>query len=373
MSRVERMRAFLIRVAYILVLAALIFGVLKYALPFFAPFVMAFIIAFALKPLINLIDKKTKLSRRLVAILTLTLLYAVLVFLVSLLGAKLIVYLGSWFSSLPAYYRSTVEPVLYSWGDTIDLYIRQLDPSLIQFFNTASDSLTSSLSRIVTSISSGAINIVSNIATKVPLFIVGLFLTIITSYFFVVDYYKITHFIAIQLSNKHRRLLFVVKDFVVNTLFRFARAYFMIICITFTEVFIGLLILRVEHAFSIALLIAVVDIVPILGTGTIVIPWALYSLFNSNFFLGIGLLVIYAVVAVVRQVIEPKIVGKQIGLYPLLTLVSMFIGARLFGFWGLFALPISLTVLIHLNKAGEIKIFKEELEVDKQEELPSSS
>ncbi len=359
MDKVEKMRAFLIKFAYVTVWTVLIYAALKYALPFVLPFVLAFIIAFILKPIINKIAKKTNASRKLVAIIILTVMYLLLVGLLTLLGVNIIVYLGNWFSTLPRFYRSDVEPVFTDLWEKFNIYLANLDPAVVDFFSTASESISASLSKIVSTVSSGAINMASGVATQVPYFVIVLFLTIITSYFLVVDYYKVTNFIARQFSSKNRRMLFVVKDYIVNTLFSFGRAYFLIMSITFIEMSIGLLILGIPNAFIIAAVTAIVDIVPVFGTGTILIPWVLYSFATGNFIQGIGLAILYGVITVVRQIIEPKIVGKQIGLYPLLTLMCMFIGARLFGIIGLFGLPITLTVLIHLNKSGEIKLFKE--------------
>ena len=113
-----------------------------------------------------------------------------------------------------------------------------------------------------------------------------------------------------------------------------------------------------DYALLIALLTAIVDILPVLGTGTVRIPWAAAMLILGNFPLGIGLLILYAIITVVRQMLEPRVVGKQIGLYPLVTLVCMFVGTYLFGFVGLFGLPIIATVLVQLNQSGDIHLFK---------------
>lgn len=358
MDKTDRMRAFLVKFAYITVWALLIIGLLKYALPYLLPFVLAFIIAFILKPIINKVADKTRLSRKQAAIGVLTLLYLLIVGLLALLGINLIVYAAEWLSGLPEYYSRSVKPVFDTQWNSFERILAGLDPSLVNFFSTAGDSISSAVSNLLSGVSSGAITFASGVATKVPLFIVVLFLTIIASYFLVVDYYKVSNFIARQFSEEGRRLLFVIKKCVVDTLLSFARAYGIIMSITFVEMSVGLLILGVNNALLIALVTAVVDIVPVFGTGTILIPWAIYSLFSGNLKMAIGLAIIYGVITAVRQIIEPRIVGKQIGLYPLLTLICMFIGARLFGLWGLFGFPITITVLIHLNRSGEIKLYK---------------
>lgn len=359
MNKVEDMRAFIIKFAYILIWGGIIFVILKYLLPLFMPFVIAFLIAYLLKPLIRLIVRKTPLPRKPVAIVLLILSYLVVGTLATFLVIRMAVYLGDWFSRLPSFYRSTVEPAVANFSANFDGFIDRLDPSVKVYLENASESISKAVSGIVSGVSSGAIGLLTNFASHIPWIVASIVLTIIASFFMVVDYDKVTAFIAKQLSPKLHARVHVVHGFVTNTLFRFGKAYLIIISITFAEVCLGLLVLGVPSAILIALAIALVDILPVLGTGTIMIPWAIISLGNGNLFLGIGLLVLYAIITVVRQIIEPRIVGGQIGLYPLLTLICMFIGAKLFGFWGMFGFPIALTVIIYLNREGEIALFKE--------------
>ena len=112
-----------------------------------------------------------------------------------------------------------------------------------------------------------------------------------------------------------------VKEKGVDGIFKFGRAYAILLSITFVELLIGFSLLRVDYALRSALLTAMVDSLPVLGTGTVLIPWAAAMLILGNCPLGIGLLMLYAIITVVRQMLEPRVVGKQIGLYPLVTLV----------------------------------------------------
>ena len=128
--------------------------------------------------------------------------------------------------------------------------------------------------------------------------------------------------------------------------------------ITFIELSIGLTIIGVENSIIIALLTACLDILPVLGTGGVMIPWSIISLIMGDIGVGIGLIVVYLVVTVIRNIIEPKIVGTQLGLHPLATLISMFIGVNIAGIIGLFGFPIMLSLLLHLNKHGVIKLLK---------------
>ena len=142
------------------------------------------------------------------------------------------------------------------------------------------------------------------------------------------------------LPDKWQKKLPHLKLKLTKTLTGYLKAYLLIMLITFLEVFVGLSVLGAEYAFILALIVAIVDLLPILGTGTVLVPWSVFAFLGSDIGLGIGLLVLYGVTIVVRQIIEPKIVGKAVGLHPLATLASVYIGLELLGFAGIFIGPI---------------------------------
>ena len=144
----------------------------------------------------------------------------------------------------------------------------------------------------------------------------------------------------------------------VGTLFVCIRSYALIMSITFVELSLGLTVIGVKNSILIAFLISVFDVLPVLGTGGIMIPWTVISALTGNYSLSLGLLIVYLFITVIRNIIEPKIVGSQIGLHPVVTLASMFAGVQLLGVVGLFGFPISLSLLRHLNDNGTIHIFK---------------
>lgn len=359
MNTTENRRKFIINILYIAIVVVLVYGALKFVLPFLMPFVLAFIIAFALNRPINFISRKTKLKRKPCAVLTLTLFYLLFFSIFALIISRIVVGTAKQLQNLPFYYESYIEPAIVTINSWIDSLFSESNPTVSTLLDTVGNSITSGLSNVVTSISQWAIGFAANIAQGVPGIVLGTFLMIISSFFFVSDYNKINGFIFKQFSENISKKIRLIKDYGVNVLFKYAKAYFIIIIITFVEVSIGMLILKVPLPFLVAGITAIVDILPVLGTGTILIPWSVYMLITGNYFLGIGLLVLYVVIAVIRQIIEPKIVGRQIGLYPLLTLMFMYIGAQLFGIWGMFGLPIVVTVIIYLNRTKEIHWFNE--------------
>ena len=131
-----------------------------------------------------------------------------------------------------------------------------------------------------------------------------------------------------------------------GSVFKLLKGYAILMLMTFLELSAGFLILRVKYALLLSLLIAVIDILPVLGTGTVLIPWGIAEILFKNTGLGIGILVIYAVITVIRNFAEPKIIGRQIGINPLFTLLSMFIGIKLLGFAGVIIFPTALIVTV---------------------------
>lgn len=205
------------------------------------------------------------------------------------------------------------------------------------------DALGSSLNKVFTLLSQYIVGLISSIITFVPSFFLSTLIMIIATFFFVVDYDKIISFFDTKASSKWQERLAAIKYYIRNTLFVVIRSYAIIMLLTFTELSIMFFICSIEHPFLIAGLIAVFDIMPVLGTGGIMLPWAIISFLLGDYLRGIQLVVIYIIVTAVRNYVEPKVVGVQLGLHPLVTLISMFIGLRLFGFLGLFGLPIGIS------------------------------
>jgi sporulation integral membrane protein YtvI len=176
---------------------------------------------------------------------------------------------------------------------------------------------------------------------------------LISAFYFASDGQRIWGALFSLLPSSWQRKLPALKQKFSTTVSGYIKAYLLIMLMTFLEAFVGLSILRVNYAFIIAIIIAIVDVLHILGTGTVLIPWALFAFFSSDIRLGVGLLVLYGVTLIVRQLVEPKIVGSTLGIHPLLTLASVYIGLELIGFVGIFAGP--MVALFVKETVGEDK------------------
>ena len=181
---------------------------------------------------------------------------------------------------------------------------------------------------------------------------------IISTFFLAKDHDALAGFVLRQFPERGRALLLHIREYLVGTLLICIRSYALIMSITFLELSIGLTLIGVEHSIPTALCIALFDILPVLGTGGIMIPWTVISLLQGRYALGVGLAVVYLAVTVIRNILEPKIVGGQLGLHPVVTLAGMFIGAQLFGIIGLFGVPITLSLLCNLNQSGDLRLFR---------------
>jgi len=176
---------------------------------------------------------------------------------------------------------------------------------------------------------------------------------VIATYYFAVDRVRVNCFFLSFFPKNSHLLLKRIKDILANTVGKYLRAYGLLFLITFGELSLAFMVLGLEYALLLALIISVVDILPVLGTGTVLVPWGAIMLALGDIRLGIGLLVTYAVITVVRQVLEPKIIGKFIGIPPLATLASMYIGLKLMGIMGLFLFPMGAILLKYVLAARE--------------------
>lgn len=350
----EKMRTFIIRFVFYCIIIGIVFFALKYVVPILLPFMVGFLIAFFLKPLINKLTDKTKRSRKVIAVLTLIVFYVLLTTLLVVIGSRVVVLLSDSFKMLPSLYASVLDPALTSVQDMLLQFFQGFGKPTRDLIASIGESMNDGLGNLIGAISSTALSIATNAASSLPAFLVSFLITIIASFFCVVDYYKITSFIVRLIPQNGKDILFKIKEHGIDVLFKFGKAYAILLFLTFVEVSIGLSLLRIDYAVLIAAGTAIVDILPVLGTGTILIPWGVVNLLLGNYPLGIGLLVLYAIITVVRQTLEPRVVGKQIGLYPLVTLMCMFVGSYLFGIVGLFGLPIAVTIVVQLHRSGDI-------------------
>ncbi len=379
---VEKRFGRIVSILYFALILGISFLLLKYCFGLVSPFIFAFFIAMVVQRPTNACYKKIKKGKGIISTVFVLTLLLILVSFVSLAGAQLvstakdfISFITQKINDFPTFIEKVEEWVLGIITILPDSLETKLSGSVISglerfkevtateaagiLMNSAANTEIS-LSSLLAPIGGGIWGVVK----EIPSVVIAIVIAVIASCFMASDYDRLVGFLKNQLPEQRRTILSRSKSILLSTLKQLLKAYGTIMLITFTEVFIGLNILKLVgiydagYIFIISAITCVVDIVPVLGTGTIMIPWALYSLITGNIPLTIGLAVIYVVILIIRQVVEPKLVAVRLGLPPVITIAAMYLGTQIFGFVGLFLLPIIIIMLKRLNDEGVIHLWK---------------
>ena len=354
----DKQKKFINNMIFAGLIALIIYILLEHVLRLVLPFLMAFIFAYVLRRPALFVSKTTRLPYKPIALLLVLLFYCAIGVSISLIGIKLISLIADFASGLPPLYKEQIVPALKSFFDEIEQGVSRMDPTLKPVVSDLSTQFIHSIGELISNMSVKIVALISGYASSLPLLFIKTVIMIISTFFIAIDYDMLTGFIARQVSDRYQTLMREIKNYVVGTLFVCIRAYALIMSITFVELSIGFKIIGITKPFLTGFLIALFDILPVLGTVGIMVPWAAFTAIQNNYTLAISLILLYLVVTVIRNIIEPKILGSQIGLHPVVTLLSLFVGAQLFGVIGLFGFPITLSLLRHLNETGVIKLFK---------------
>lgn len=324
--------------------AAAVYLFLKYLLSILLPFAVAALVAAAVYPLAKKISEHSRIPRR-VAAAALVLLLLVAVSLILWLAAKrLVTELGE----LAAGIGQEGDPISMLIGKASSLIngMSERLSSALQRENPhriSPESVDAFLSGMATSaadaISAFLSKAVSSVAASLPRLLLAITVTVISSFYFALDREKLSRILNALLPEKARAFMPKIKKEAAQTAGRYLRAYSLILLITFSVLFLGFTIIGTEYALLLAAVTALVDILPVLGVGTVLVPWSIISFITADLRSGIGLLVLYVAVVILRQFIEPKIIGKSLGIHPLVSLFSMYVGLRLFGVIGLLLAP----------------------------------
>lgn len=383
MQVVEKRRQTIINIIYFGIIIAVAAVLLRYAVGICMPFIIAFVIAAILQKPKNFLVKKTPLKKGLASALCVLLALVLIVLVFSLIGARVFDEIKGFVDYLVLQFKDleTLVDKIEAWLSGViaslpDFLEKSLAESSEKFFTMLRESINGESSELAAQITSGIagkfsmswistpINGVISTARQLPNIFVAVIITIVSCCFLTSDFQHVMNFIKLQFPEERRKDLTRAKLILKDSLGKMGRAYAIILFITFIEMCVGLTVLRLIGVFEsnyivlIAAATAIIDIVPLLGTGTVIFPWALYCLIMKDYGMAIGLVVIYIVISVIRQVIEPKLVAGQLGLSPIVTIMAMYLGLKLFGFVGMFVLPLTIIVLKLLNDEGILKLWK---------------
>lgn len=337
-----------------------IVDIFVYLLSIFAPFIIAYGISLVVSPLAEMLQKKFRLPKGLIAVLMIILIVGIVGTILTGLIWKIVSEVKSIYLDFPQIYQSIVTAV----ENFIDKLSR-VYAALPSDFKEIADSMGESIQSTLKSVNINYKPVVSGagaVAKMLPsIFIVSI--VFILSLFFMISNPKSTNdFVKKLVPNKAREQIKTVGGEIKKYLGGYVKAQLIIMSISFVIVLIGLSILRVKYSMLIALGVAVFDALPFFGSGAVLIPWSLISFISADIKMGIGMLIIYLSVIFIRQLVEPKIVSSNIGINPLLTLVAMYVGYRVFSLGGMILGPVVLMIIVSFYKAGAfdglIRLFK---------------
>jgi sporulation integral membrane protein YtvI len=331
------------RMAFFALITFLVYALFTFLWVYLSPFFFGLIIALIMEPLIRLTMKRIKLKRWMAALLCLLIFMAAAASLGAWLVNTLIRQVSAFVETAPDY----IEEMVYR----ADVWLSRLADSLPDSINLP-DMQDVLLSMVMGLFGDVMQDQAPRWAMAVPEFLINVILTLVSAFFIMSDRERIFSAVARVcpkgLAGHFRQ---TGKSFS-KALKGYLRAQYILMTMVGIIGIIGLLIIRSPFALLLGLLLAVLDFLPIVGAGSILVPWALISFITSNPRQGISLLVIYGVITVTRQVLQPKILGDQIGVHPLVSLMSIFIGFRLFGLLGLIIGP-TLVMLLFAAHQGE--------------------
>lgn len=355
----------LLKLLFVLTIVAAIllsgFLTFKYALPF----IIAMIIAYLINPIVNIIQEKGRLPRWLSVSTVLILFLGVAIGSITILISEIIMGTNYLSQSVPLHFQSLVFELKEIFAEKVIPIYKQVSAlfyslesdhqaAILAYLETITINITSSTSTAIQVILNG----VSEFLLGLPNLATVIVISLLATFFISKDWYRFVllfrRWSPTSFVERTKHVMKSLKKAFAGYLF----AQFTLISITCCIVLIGLLILRVDYPITIAFIIAIVDLLPYLGTGLIFLPWIFYTFFLAQMSLTIGLSILYGIVVIQRQIMEPKILSSSIGVDPLATLLSLFVGYKIFGFLGLIIGPVVLVFTQTLHNANVFRDLK---------------
>ncbi len=347
-------------VKYLKILANLLVGVFTIVvfvyfaprlLVFFMPFVVGYIISWIANPLVRFFEKRLKIVRKHGSMIIIIGVLALVILLFYFAGLKLTEEVVNFINSFPEFYQNLSEE-FKTIGDNLKVFLEKLPGDVENTLFDVTANLSTYISSLVQAIGEPTFEAAGNFAKNVPGTLIGIIMSILSAYFFTADRDKIHALINAHMPESiQKNVITVLKD-LKHVVGGYFKAQLKIMAVVYVIVIIGLMILKVDYFLLVGFIIAFLDMLPFFGTGTVLGPWAIIKILSGDYRMAIALIILYVITQVVRQVIQPKLVGDSIGMNPLATLIFMFIGFRLSGVIGMIvAVPIGM-ILINLYRAG---------------------
>ncbi len=322
-----------------------------WGLVYFMPFIIGWVIALMASPVVRWLERRLKIVRKIGSAITIVIVLALMGLLIYLIGVGLFRVFSDFFHSFPKYYES-LGTEFQKVQASIEDIIEHLPAGVASVYDSVINSLDQYTESLINLVSEPTMSFAGNVAKSIPSILISGVMAILASYFFIAD-----REIVISYVKKIMPISIQSRMTMVNSHFKHAvGGYFLaqlkIMGVIFAVLWISFMLLGVRYHFLVALLIAVLDFFPVLGTGTIMIPWALFQVLSGDYRMALVLAIIYVGTQALRNFIQPKLVADSIGMNPIVTLLLIYIGYKVDGVIGMIiAIPIGM-IVINLVEAG---------------------
>lgn len=320
-------------------------------LRFLMPFVIGWIIAAIAAPLVNWLEKRLRIVKKLGSALIVILVLAGIILALYFGISRLVAEISDLIRNFPEMYAQ-LETGLRQIGDTLSGIFERLPTGIQNGWNAVVENLDQYMGNVVSNISEPTVTAAGNIAKRVPSYLISFLVSVLSAYFFIVQREEVLNWMKKVSPESIQKRMTLVIDNLRYAVGGYFKAQFKIMAIVFVILLVGLGMLGTGYFVLVAFLIAFLDFLPFFGTGTAMIPWALYEFFMGDYKMTVALVVIYVITQAVHQLLQPKLVGDSVGLNPLVTLILLYIGYRMGGIlWMILAVPIGM-VIINMCQAG---------------------
>ncbi len=355
-----------VNIGILLVLLLLCIFVVPRIIIYFMPFVIGWIIALIASPPVRFLEKHLKIKRKVGSAVTIIAVIAVVIIGGYLLGVKLVEEIVDFIGDLPLMWEGLQRDFAES-AQRLQVASRLLPKSLGDTIKNISENIGEYVGdfvgKLVEKMSSPTLEALSRFAGNIPSIFIGVIMCLLSAYMFVADKEYVPNLLRKVLPLSITERWSLIKRGLYRAVGGYFKAQFKIEVWMYLLLAIGFWILRVRYAFLIAIGVALLDLLPFFGTGTILLPWAAIKFLSGDYMMVIGLLIIWGVGQLARQVIQPKIVGDSVGLAPIPTLILLFVGYKAAGVIGMIiAVPIGI-IILNMYEEGVFDTFLDSLKI----------
>jgi sporulation integral membrane protein YtvI len=320
-----------------------------------SPFLLAVVIAIFLEPLVRLLMRALKINRIAAAIAVCTAFTLSLLFLTYLLGVKVYTEVEAFAKKAPGFLEEFNEYFKNTVGRTEGLYASLPEDTVNQLKDWTTNGIAS-LTDILSGLFGGLSGYLLNAAKALPEMFIWFIVFLVALFLFSMNMSGLRAGFLAFFEEKSRSKVSAVLDDLRKAIFGFLQSQIILCAIVYVMSLTGFLILGVNYPLAVALLVVIVDIMPIVGVGSALVPWAVYNFATGNMFLGVGLIIMFVVITIVRRTVEPKVLGDAVGIGSLSALISLYVGFKLVGVVGLLLGPLVVIIYQAMRKAGLLNI-----------------